>query len=86
MVCISSYMFIFAFKYPVDLCMFFFTHLITGIAGALYQKLLCVSSLIARMKETRGAGTSHISILWVFDKIFAVLGVIQGETLPRLCS
>ena len=48
--------------------------------------LLCVSSLSARMKEARGAGTSHISILWVFDKIFAVFGVIQGETLPRICS
>ena len=56
-----------------------FTHLITGIAGALYQNvvyslhvvlfsLLCVSSLSVVMKDARGAGTTHIRTLWLFDK------------------
>ena len=44
--------------------------------------LLCVSSLSARMKEARGAGTSHISILWVFVKILQCLELSRAKHCP----
>ena len=44
--------------------------------------LLLVSLLSARMKEARGAGTSHISILWVFDKILQCLELSRAKHCP----
>ena len=44
--------------------------------------LLAVSSLSARMKEARRGGTSHISILWVFDKILLCLELSRAKHCP----
>ena len=44
--------------------------------------LLCVGSFSDRMKEARGAGTSHISILWVFVKILQCLELSRAKHCP----